>query len=192
MKKYICIKGSPEIPKGSEAIEFDLSIDPYMYTYNVIDPCGITIYSLRRSSVEQNDCWEEVKEETRIPVKRWKPEYGEGYWYYIIDGNIISDHWEGTMLDNKMYSVGNIFRTEKEAKAEVMRMKSRAGRWDFVPKKGNSYWCYEFYYKEVKNYSWNNDTVDYAIWNMGNCHRSEADANKWGETYAQYFLPPQN
>lgn len=189
MKKYICIKGSPEIPKGSEATTYSNKsgeTDKYSIYFK-----EYFVGLVEDWSIEQNDCWEEVKEETPIPVKRWKPEYGEGYWYYIIDGNIISDHWEGTMLDNKMYSVGNIFRTEKEAKAEVMRMKSRAGRWDFVPTSTKSYYVWNIEDEKVYENSHRGDTYDTALWNIGNCHRSREDAEKWGETYAKYFIPPQ-
>lgn len=70
MKKFICVQGSPEIPKRTIA-EWDVVNQCYSL-YNEkfqVDGVRIVIDDLGDWQVEGNDCWEEVKE---VRGKNWK------------------------------------------------------------------------------------------------------------------------
>lgn len=45
---------------------------------------------------------------------RFKPEYGEFYYYLDGDGIIQRTYWNDGVMDNYRYSVGNCFKTEEE------------------------------------------------------------------------------
>jgi len=45
---------------------------------------------------------------------RWKPEFGEEY-YYLYDGDVIIDTWDDHPCDNQRFAVGNVFKTKEEA-----------------------------------------------------------------------------
>lgn len=46
--------------------------------------------------------------------KRWKPEQNETFWY--LNGVVYCDKWVDCGSDNFQYTIGNCFKTEKEAK----------------------------------------------------------------------------
>lgn len=46
---------------------------------------------------------------------RFKPEYGESYYYLDSHGTILQTSWEDFTMDDYRYSVGNCFKTGQEA-----------------------------------------------------------------------------
>ena len=57
------------------------------------------------------------------PHPRWMPEYGEDYFYCSYSGSVYKVLWTNGKLDNNMYNIGNVFRTEEETKFEAERLK---------------------------------------------------------------------
>ena len=53
----------------------------------------------------------------------WKPEIDEDYWYIDSYGYIKKEKWDSILAENFRFNIGNVFRTEKEAKDEVERRK---------------------------------------------------------------------
>lgn len=78
----------------------------------------------------------------------------------------------------------------RSPESEKMREEARSKRWGFVPNDSDRYYYHDLYRKTVTYNFWNcnGDNVDYSLWNMGNCHRTEEEALAWGEKYARYFL----
>lgn len=60
-------------------------------------------------------------------VKEWSPETGSDYWFIDAEGDVDDDIWSGGMaLDKARQSIGNIYRTESEALAQVEKLKAKA------------------------------------------------------------------
>ena len=57
----------------------------------------------------------EADSQEETPKERWKPEEGEEFWYFEMDGEIHCGNHDNLKLDKDMYNFGNVFRTEKEA-----------------------------------------------------------------------------
>ena len=53
----------------------------------------------------------------------WKPKMDEDYWYVGYAGGVYKLVWESSDMDEKAFCIGNVFRTEEEAKHEVERRK---------------------------------------------------------------------
>lgn len=99
--------------------------------------------------LEQNQDKEIVFEDGKLiitepePNSRWKPKYGDGYWYICSDGDICDTNWDDESFDPECYSIGNVFKTEEEADAAYKRLKIRAelldcgGREKFDPEREN-------------------------------------------------------
>ena len=53
----------------------------------------------------------------------WKPKFDDEYWFLVDEGLIYKDICVSAQPDNNRISIGNVFRTEEEAKHEVERRK---------------------------------------------------------------------
>lgn len=73
------------------------------------------INELKQTEIEE-DC-------PKPPHPKWKPEYGEDYFYCSYSGSVYKVLWTNGKLDNNMYNIGNVFRTEEETKFEAERLK---------------------------------------------------------------------
>ena len=62
---------------------------------------------------------ESIKKEDDRP---WKPRYREKYYFITSDGSIFNTDWDDCM-DKKAYAIGNVFRTEEDAKFTVEKLK---------------------------------------------------------------------
>lgn len=49
---------------------------------------------------------------------RWKPQFGETYWYIDDCGMIRSANWRDILADEYRYKMRNVFRTEADAEFE--------------------------------------------------------------------------
>jgi hypothetical protein len=56
--------------------------------------------------------------------ERWKPEYGETYYYVWTTGHTASTFWTNTISDKNLFERGNCFRTEKEAESAAEKIKA--------------------------------------------------------------------
>lgn len=81
-------------------------------TYYYISPSGIIIGV---ASYEKN-MMSILKEFYReINLTRWKPEYGECFYYINIDGTVRKDRWNYTFDNVRCYEFNNCFITQEEA-----------------------------------------------------------------------------
>lgn len=55
----------------------------------------------------------EFYKEVKLP--RWKPEYGECFYYIDIDGTVTKDRWNDTFNNIRCYEFNNCFITQEEA-----------------------------------------------------------------------------
>lgn len=239
-KKFLCIQGSPEIPKGSMVEKDGLSYALYIQGVRYNTPKGTPV-NLEPWQVEGNECWEEVKEEmiestaeqtpdkqsiaqecynqclvvecgegecaeaiaTRFPKfvnrievqeetkeeekpTRWKPKVGQPFYCLDESGFVGEDEWDGTLGDERMLEIGNCFQTEQEAYDELKRRESIANAWR--PKEGE-----EFYYWSFQGNHAQKAVIPtkfhYASMFIGAVHPTEEACQRWGKTYAKYFLP---
>ena len=58
--------------------------------------------------------------------KRWKPDCGEKYYYLGLFGHVGELKWENCFEDQYLYSQGNCFKTEQEAKEQSENLKTKA------------------------------------------------------------------
>lgn len=67
----------------------------------------------------------------------WKPKDGETYWF--ISTGIKDTTWAFDHIDEELYAIGNVFRTEDDAEREVRRRKTHqklkelATKWNTEP-----------------------------------------------------------
>lgn len=99
------------------------------------ETCGIKRREIKMNELKVN--FENLTEEERAMLlnlvekankpksKVWKPENEEKY-YYNYNSATYYDIWTGAGIDDMRYSIGNIFKTEKEAQEAVERLKIRA------------------------------------------------------------------
>lgn len=192
MKKYRLTADTVLYPKGI-ILQFNESLGEYQIHFEESE----RVYSKITFSpwqIEGNSLWEEVKEETEETEERGRCRLNKGDTYWSIQEGCIVDKTEMKIYNDKwLFEQGNYFYTPQEAEEELMRIKSRAARWDFVPEEGDEYFIYYDIDDEIEwGGEWNSTTYEICNWNIGNCHRTKEDAEKWGMKYSSYFLPPQN
>lgn len=79
--------------------------------------------NLFKSLFEQFCERSEPKEEKKSEPKIWKPEYGEWYWFIGTDGQINNCEWVNDRIGQGRYSMGDCFRTKKEAESAREKQK---------------------------------------------------------------------
>ncbi len=83
------------------------------------------------------------------PSRRWKPKFGEKYWFIDKDGDIYCMPWNDSIVDNNRYELGNCFKTEEEAKFAVEQLKVLAELREYANddkewNNSNKYWFIEY------------------------------------------------
>ena len=83
---------------------------------------------MRRSEYEAKlkSLTEEIEELKKVKIEEdgvWKPELYEEYWFIDDFGKVYKDTWDCSYADNIRFNIGNVFKTEQEAKNEVERRK---------------------------------------------------------------------
>lgn len=177
-KKFLCVQGSPEIPKDAVATQ-----DKPNTLYLVHSASGDLIGGYKPWQIEGNSCWEEVKEE---PAGRWQP--GDGDTYYSINRyNEVSIYiWNGDngdIYDKKFLNIGNVYRTREEAEDEVKRRESIAKAW--WPEEDED--CYIWFSAdgEARADEYNNNYIADAY--IGAIHPTKEACEQWGKEYGHLF-----
>lgn len=80
--------------------------------YYFINPDGIidSVFPFRSGAFP---FIKEFYKEVKLP--RWKPEYGECFYYIDIDGTVTKDRWNDTFNNIRCYEFNNCFITQEEA-----------------------------------------------------------------------------
>ena len=113
---------------------------------------------------------------------------GFGYWYVNCDNQVEVDKWADHAIDNARLKANNAFKTETEAYAEKMRRESMASRLDFVPKKDEYVWYWNFAYKKAMA---SQMCFLLSDWHNGCVKQTEKECEAWAEKYAEYFKFPR-
>lgn len=134
--------------------------------------------------IEGNECWKEV---TTEPAGRWVPEYGDNY--FCINGfhEVTGTTWYDHEVDDNVFNIGNVYRTEQEAQDEVKRRESIANAW--WPEENGCYyvWNYGADGEQIvrSNFVYDNSHIPYAY--IGACHKTKEACKAWGKEYAHLF-----
>lgn len=124
-KQRVYIKGNPK--RGDEVIKLLENLGGYnLYYYYgeddaacyYINPNGEICCANTKENAAYPFLMEFYKE---IKLPRWKPEFGDYYYFINLRGEILRCEWFDTVDENLGYEFGNCFRTQEEA--EVARDK---------------------------------------------------------------------
>lgn len=186
-KKFLCVQGSPEIPKDSIAEKSDSMYRVYIEGNYYNDFHGHKVqytqsgrnFELHTWQIEGNDCWEEVTE----PAGRWVPDIDEEYYYLNNYNDIATQYFADDHLDKRLLEIGNLYRTKEEAEDEVKRRESIAKAW--WPEVGKPCWMWRSYSGVLKiNEYIEAFTADCYI---GACHKTKEACTAWGKEYGHLF-----
>lgn len=69
----------------------------------------------------------EKEKESKNSNVRWRADFYECYYYVLSNGDILSNSEDNNDCDKDRYSIGNYFKTRKEAKhtAEILKVKQQ-------------------------------------------------------------------
>ena len=91
----------------------------------------------------------------------WKPKYREDYWFINSIYNVCKHYWTDDNADMMLLSVGNVFKTKKEAEFEAERLRVYRELRQFALKsgryEGNFSIVYDYVTKEIEY--WENETA---------------------------------
>lgn len=115
--------------------------------------------------------------------KAWKPKRGDSYWLISHTGYAVQARWIDDSIENDIYEIGNVFRTNEEAEFRIEQLKVEAElrRFSrpFVVGERN----YSFYFDHRINCIC---TTDYSYTQEGNIHfASEEIAQKAIDTVGE-------
>ena len=74
---------------------------------------------------------------------RWKPEYGDSYWFAGSWGEESVNHWENDKIDRARFALGSCFRTKEEARRKADRDSLTQELKDFAARDGAVDWSDE-------------------------------------------------
>lgn len=82
----------------------------------------ITVNMENLSEEERKQLMKIIKKSNGCKRKVWKPECDKNYW--IINGfRVVNSSWDNDNVDYRRYEIGNCFKTEKEAKFALEKLK---------------------------------------------------------------------
>ena len=89
---------------------------------------------IAKLTVEIKELQEKIDdlEKSEKKSSRWKPEWGEVYFFITNDGYVSYKSWNNDGTDNDRYAIGNIFPTKEAAKFERERLKVIAEMQEFA------------------------------------------------------------
>ena len=175
MKKYKLLIESPGIAKGSVVMQNDAGfyeIRHELSMYRTIFP---------DSQVENRpEVWEEITEKEEQEVNEYlpfQPKEGEEYWYVDRYGDICQN--------KACDSCGrhNVFRAKEAAEYEKLRQQSVSNRWR--PKYNEGYYVYDYETGCIDDDRWVDGNSDLTNCLIGNAHRTEEEALRWGKMYSE-------
>lgn len=70
---------------------------------------------------EQYKEYMKLKKKANKKVRRWKPEYGDQYWYADSDATCVLSRCFDDEFDLGRYKLGFVFRTKEEAQKDIDR-----------------------------------------------------------------------
>lgn len=83
---------------------------------------NITVNMESLSEEEREQLMKIIKKSNGCKRKVWKPECDKNYW--IINGfRVVNSSWDNDNVDYRRYEIGNCFKTEKEAKFALEKLK---------------------------------------------------------------------
>lgn len=86
---------------------------------------NITVNMENLSEEEREQLMKIIKKSNGCKRKVWKPECNKNYW--IINGSrVVISSWDNDNVDYRRYEIGNCFKTEKEAKFALEKLKVEA------------------------------------------------------------------
>lgn len=86
---------------------------------------NITVNMENLSEEEREQLMKIIKKSNGCKRKVWKPECNKKYW--IINGfRVVDSSWYNDNVDYGCYEIGNCFKTEKEAKFALEKLKVKA------------------------------------------------------------------
>ena len=86
---------------------------------------NITVNMENLSEEEREQLMKIIKKSNGSKRKVWKPECNKNYW--IINGfRVVNSSWDNDNVDYRRYEIGNCFKTEKEAKFALEKLKVEA------------------------------------------------------------------
>ena len=86
---------------------------------------NITVNMENLSEEEREQLMKIIKKSNGCKRKVWKPECDKNYW--IINGfRVVNSSWHNDNVDYRRYEIGNCFKTEKEAKFALEKLKVEA------------------------------------------------------------------
>jgi len=86
---------------------------------------NITVNMENLSEEEREQLMKIIKKSNGCKRKVWKPECDKNYW--IINGfRVVNSSWDNDNVDYRRYEIGNCFKTEKEAKFALEKLKVEA------------------------------------------------------------------
>lgn len=86
---------------------------------------NITVNMENLSEEEREQLMKIIKKSNGCKRKVWKPECNKKYW--VINGfRVVDSSWNNDNVDYGCYEIGNCFKTEKEAKFALEKLKVEA------------------------------------------------------------------
>ena len=114
------------------------------------------------------------------------PKVGEEYYFLSAEGDILTETYTNEYFDKNCYKIGNMFRTKEEAELYILRLISMAEKW--LPEDGEEYFFYHIVVSEVYSERFRvNNMGAVGNYHIGNCHKTEEQAEEWGRTKSKAF-----
>lgn len=124
-------------------------------------------YKLKKDLEKGTEVGEEFAKQNPELVEevggRWKPEYGQKYWFIGHRGSVVWETWDDDDFDNWHYIQGNCFATEEECTRYKQKLEAIAEMRELAEgyewRRGKANWC--IYWDEVDE-DFCNDSSTYA------------------------------
>ena len=135
------------------------------------------IDELRISLVEAEKQIRDIREEldkldaVKVESRRWKPEYGDDYYYISPGGKVCHDKWSEHNVDFNRYAMGNVFKTEEEAEFEIERLKVIAELKEFAEPEDREWNSLDAHYTIIYNHNMGNLSVEsWSVLHVGSIY----------------------
>jgi len=129
------------------------------------------------------------KDIDKIEGKKDKPEMDEEYRSIYSCRTMYRDVWIDSQIDNRRLVMGNYFwgeNAKQEAEAHKMRLMSMAERGE-MPEEEKLFWSWDFLDECGFGSPFVTGSFDLANYWIGNCHKTEEEAEAWYKKYGKYF-----